>query len=100
MRRLAQIKEAILVAWGITREGRKVLIFLSLGNKESYSDWLEFLRDMVKRGLRTPLSITSDGAPGVAQSNSGDIPQDYPDQVLVYKMENLPSKVPPLSGLS
>lgn len=65
VRKLAGIKEAILVAWGIQRDGKKVLLSLQLGNKESYDSWLEMLRDMVKRGLRIPVSITSDGAPGV-----------------------------------
>ena len=35
-------REAILCAWGITLDGRKVLISLSLGNKESGEAWLEF----------------------------------------------------------
>ena len=36
-------REAILCAWGITLDGRKVLISLALGNKESGEAWLEFL---------------------------------------------------------
>ena len=44
-------REAILCAWGITLDGRKVLISLSLGNKESGEAWLEFLRDLDRRGL-------------------------------------------------
>ena len=28
-------------------------------------NWLEFLRDMVRRGLGVPLSVTTDGAPGL-----------------------------------
>lgn len=64
VRKQYNIKEAILFAWGILRDGSKVLLSLSLGSKESYQDWLEFLRDMVRRGLKTPLAITSDGAPG------------------------------------
>ena len=44
-------REAILCAWGITLDGRKVLISLSLGNKESGEAWLEFLRDLDRRGF-------------------------------------------------
>jgi len=40
VRKLAGIKEAILAAWGIQRDGRKVLLSLGLGNKESYDSWL------------------------------------------------------------
>ena len=33
-------------------------------SKESYECWLEFLRDLVSRGLRPPVAVTSDGTPG------------------------------------
>lgn len=55
-------KEAVLCAWGICEDGRRVLLHLALGNKESHADWLDFLRDMVRRGLPIPLTMTSDGA--------------------------------------
>ena len=57
--------EAVLVTWGILQDGRKVLIHMSLGNKESEEDWLEHLRDMVRRGLPTSLSVTTDAAKAV-----------------------------------
>jgi len=56
-------KEGVLCAWAICTDGRKVMLYLALGNKESYPNWLEFLRNMVKRGLRTPVLVTTDGAP-------------------------------------
>lgn len=72
-------KEGVLCCWAVTTEGRKVLLHLAVGNKESEACWVEFMRDMVARGLRTPTSVTSDGAPGLvnavesvfAQSPSG-----------------------------
>lgn len=60
-----EAKEGILVAWGITREGHRVSLHLMLGNKESYEHWRELLRDMVRRGLKPPVMITSDGARGL-----------------------------------
>lgn len=63
-----QSNEAILVAYGITIEGRKILLHMELGNKESYDFCKEFLRNMVKRGLNLPLGITSDGAPGAIKA--------------------------------
>jgi len=95
VRRLSGMKEAILVAWGILRDGRKVLLSLSLGNKESYSDWLEFLRDMVRRELRVPLSITSDGASGLIRAIEEVFPQSLRIRCWVHKIKNLSSKVPP-----
>ena len=42
--------EGVLVAWGITLEGRKVLLGLQLGSRESHEDWLDFGRDLKARG--------------------------------------------------
>ncbi len=65
LRRTGTIKDGVLAAWGILSDGRRVLLHLAMGSRESYENWLEFLRDMVKRGLGTPLSITTDGGPGL-----------------------------------
>jgi transposase-like protein len=65
LRQQAGLKEGILVTWAILGDGSKVLIHMSLGNRESYDDWLEHLRDLVRRGLGVPLTVTTDGAPGL-----------------------------------
>src|SRR5919106_2671653 len=57
--------EGVLVAWGVTLEGRKVLLGLQLGSRESYEDWLDFGRDLIARGLRPPALIVADRAPGL-----------------------------------
>ena len=57
--------EGVLVAWGITLEGRKVLLGLQLGSRESYEDWLDFGRGLKARGMRSPGLIVADGAPGI-----------------------------------
>jgi transposase-like protein len=57
--------EGVLVAWGITLEGRKVLLGLQLGSRESYESWLAFGRDLAARGMRPPLLVVADGAPGL-----------------------------------
>ena len=45
-------------------EGRKHLLHLAVGNKESEAAWTTFFRDMVRRGMRLPTTVTTDGAPG------------------------------------
>ena len=45
-------KEALLVAWCIDSEGRKHLLHLAVGYKESEPGWTEFFRGMLGRGLR------------------------------------------------
>jgi putative transposase len=59
-----QPAEGVLVCWGVTLEGRKVLLGLALGSRESYDSWLAFARDMIARGLRPPALVIADGAPG------------------------------------
>lgn len=96
IRKMYGIKEAILVAWGVQRDGRKVLISFRLGNKESYDSWLELLRDMARRGLRIPLSITSDGAPGCIKAIEAMYPKSLRIRCWFHKMQNLAGKVPPV----
>ena len=57
--------EGVLAAWGLTLEGQKVLLGLQLGSRESYESWLDFGRDLQRRGMRAPALIIADGAPGI-----------------------------------
>lgn len=94
MRRQAGLKEGILVAWAITRDGRRVLIHMALGNKESYECWLNFFRDMISRGLKVPVLITSDGAPGLIRAIEEIWPRSLRQRCLVHKKQNILAKVP------
>jgi transposase-like protein len=87
-------KEGILAAWCITTEGRKVLLHLAVGNKESEACWTEFLRDMVGRGLRIPTSVTSDGAPGLVNAIEGVFSKSLRIRCWYHKMSNIRSKLP------
>lgn len=93
LREQAGIREGILCAWGILRSGRRVLLHLDLGNKESYEAWLEFLRDMVRRGLNTPVSVTTDGAPGLTKAVEAMWPRSVRIRCWVHKMRNVLDKV-------
>ena len=44
-------KEGVLVAWGFTDEGERVLLAVTLGMRESYEDWQALGRDLIARGL-------------------------------------------------
>jgi transposase-like protein len=87
-------KEGLLCAWAICADGRKVLLHLALGNKESYDSWLSFLRDMLGRGLRTPLLITSDGAPGLIRAVEEVFAHSLRQRCLAHKVRNVTDKVP------
>ena len=88
-------REAVLCAWAITLEGKKVLLSLSLGNKESYQAWLGFLRDLVSRGLPTPLTVTTDGAPGLLRAVDEVWADSLRLRCWVHRMRNFQAKVPP-----
>jgi transposase-like protein len=87
-------KEGVLAAWCITTDGRKVLLHLAVGNKESEKCWVEFLREMVGRGLRMPTSITSDGAPGLVNAIEGVFSKSLRIRCWYHKLGNIRSKVP------
>lgn len=86
--------EAILVAYGIVADGRKVLLHMDVGNKESYDFCRDFFRNMTKRGLKMPLSVTSDGAPGLIKAIDEIFPQSLRIRCWVHRMRNLSNKLP------
>ncbi|MFW6143068.1 MAG: IS256 family transposase [Desulfovermiculus sp.] len=94
LRQQARVNEAVLVTWGILKDGRKVLIHMNLGNKESRDDWLEHLRDMVRRGLPAPLTVTTDGAGGLTGAVETMWPESERIRCWVHKMKNILNKVP------
>lgn len=94
LRQQAGLKEGVLVAWGICRDGRKVLLHMTLGNKESLEAWLQMLRDMVRRGLRVPTLIATDGAPGLIAAVEQVWPRSLRQRCLAHKKRNILGKVP------
>lgn len=94
LRRMGGGKEGVLCAWAICLDGRKVLLHLALGNKESYPAWRDFLRDMVGRGLNTPVLTVTDGAPGLIRAVEEMWPRSLRQRCLAHKMRNVLAKVP------
>ena len=94
LRKRAGAKEGVLCAWAICADGRKAMLHLALGNKESYAEWLAFLRDMVRRGLRIPVQTTTDGAPGLIRAVEEVFPDSLRQRCLAHKTRNVISKVP------
>ena len=87
-------KEALLVAWCITSDGRKHLLHLAVGNKESQTCWTEFFRSMLTRGLRAPTTITSDGAPGLIAAITTCFPASIRIRCWFHRLGNLRAKLP------
>lgn len=97
MRRQFGNKESILAAWAILADGRRVLIHLAQGYKESYDSWHGFLRDLVSRGLGMPVLVQSDGAPGLIRAIEEVFPYSYRARCVVHKKRNVLARVPELA---
>lgn len=87
-------KEALLVAWCITSDGRKHLLHLAVGNKESQTCWTEFFRSMLTRGMRLPTTITSDGAPGLIAAITTCFPASIRIRCWFHRLGNIRAKLP------
>jgi transposase-like protein len=87
-------KEALLVAWCIASDGRKHLLHLAVGNKESQACWTEFFRSMLGRGLRLPTTITSDGAPGLINAVTACFPASIRIRCWFHRLANIRAKLP------
>jgi putative transposase len=86
--------EGVLVAWGLTLEGQKVLLGLQLGSRESYESWLDFGRDLARRGMRPPALIIADGAPGIWKATRELWPEAIEQRCTVHALRNITSKLP------
>ncbi len=89
-------KEGVLSAYALLEDGQPVLLHLDLGPRESYDAWLSFLQDLVARGLRAPLLVIMDGAPGLMKAVKRVWPRAYRQRCQVHRMRNVLAKLPRL----
>jgi transposase-like protein len=87
-------KEGVLCAYGILENGKKVLLHLALGSRESYDAWLCFLHDMTARGLEEPLLVISDKHKGLKKAVREVFPHAFKQPCLAHKMRNILCKLP------
>jgi putative transposase len=87
-------KEGVLVAWGYNLEGQRVLLDVSLGQRERLEDWLEMGRGLVRRGLRTPWLVVTDGAPGLLRAIEELWPEAERQRCTVHRLRNVLAKLP------
>jgi len=87
-------KEGVLCAWGISSEGERVLLSVTLGMRESQQDWLALGRDLSGRGLPAPQLIVADGAPGLISAVEQLWPTAGRQRCTVHRLRNLLAKLP------
>ena len=86
--------EPVLAAWGITTAGKPVFVGLDTATGESTDAWHLFLTDLGARGLRCPLLVVSDGAPGLIAAVEQTMPAALRQKCLVHRSRNVLSKIP------
>jgi transposase-like protein len=87
-------KEGVLVAWGFTEDGERVLLSVMLGMREAHEDWLALARDLIARGLGAPMLIVADGAPGLIKAIEQCWPASDRQHCAVHRVRNLLAKLP------
>ncbi len=88
---------AVLCAYGMTWEGRKVLLHMAVGDKESTACWEAFLEDMKARGLEPPLLCVIDGNTGLRKAVRRKFAEALVQRCQVHKMLNIINKLPHLA---
>jgi transposase-like protein len=92
-------REGVLVAWGFTTEGGRVLLDVCLGQRERLEDWLDLGRGLTARSLRSPLLVVSDGAPGLIRAIGELWPDADRQRCSVHRLRNVLAKLPERPGL-
>jgi transposase-like protein len=87
-------KEGVLVAWGYTLDGERVLLDVCLGQRERTEDWLDLGRGLTARGLASPLLVVSDGAPGLIAAIGELWPDADRQRCTVHRLRNVLAKLP------
>jgi transposase-like protein len=93
--RLEDTAQCLLIIIGATPEGRKELVGLSDGVRESAQSWRELLLDLKRRGLSIgPELAVADGALGFWQAVEEVWPQTRGQRCWVHKTANILNKLP------
>jgi putative transposase len=93
--RLADTAQCLLVIIGATPEGKKELVGLIDGVRESAQSWRELLLDLKRRGLAMgPELAIADGALGFWQAIEEVWPQTRGQRCWVHKTANVLNKLP------
>jgi putative transposase len=87
-------KEGVLVAWGYDETGQRVLLDVVLGQRERLEDWLDMGRGLVRRGLRAPMLVVTDGAPGLIRAMEELWPDSDRQRCTVHRWRNMAGKLP------
>jgi transposase-like protein len=92
--RLEEHKLCLLVLIGVRADGRKELVALADGYRESTESWADLLRDCARRGMRAPVLAVGDGALGFWGALREVFPQTREQRCWFHKIANVLGALP------
>jgi transposase-like protein len=92
--RLEEHKLCLLVMIGVRADGRKELIALADGYRESAESWADLLRDCARRGMRAPVLAVGDGALGFWGALREVFPEARQGRCWFHKIANVLAALP------
>jgi transposase-like protein len=92
--RLDEHKLCLLVMIGVRADGRKELVALADGYRESTESWADLLRDCARRGMRAPILAIGDGALGFWGALREVFPVTREQRCWFHKIANVLAALP------
>jgi putative transposase len=92
--RLEEHKLCLLVMIGVRADGRKELVALADGYRESTESWADLLRDCARRGMTAPVLAVGDGALGFWGALRQVFPATREQRCWFHKIANVLAALP------
>jgi transposase-like protein len=92
--RLEEHKLCLLVLIGVRADGRKELVALADGYRESVESWADLLRDCARRGMSAPVLAVGDGALGFWGALREVFPATREQRCWFHKIANVLGALP------
>ena len=90
---------SVLVAIGVSTEGRREVIAVDEGMREDAASWEQFFRSMIERGLRGVRLVVGDRCAGLVSTVNSMLPNAKYQRCMVHFMRNVLSKTPQSQGM-
>jgi len=91
---LEKEKAALLTVIAALRDGRKVVLAVSPGQRESTETWSAILRDLKQRGLNCPRLVVGDGHLGIWGALANVFPEAKEQRCWNHRIINVLDKMP------
>lgn len=88
------VNQAMVIAIGVRETGERDILGFSLGASEEYAFWMDFLRSLVRRGLKGVELITSDSHEGLKAAIGEVLVGSSWQRCRVHFMRNVLANIP------